>query len=287
MKIFLALFILLSYSIQAKNDLAISAVFRDEARFLKEWIDYHIVVGAEHFYLYNNNSTDDFRPILQPYIEKGLVTLIEWPSEGKDPYWINFCDEVQPAAFRNAIEKAKSDQYKWLALINPDEFILPKEGDSVVEILNDFDDSVGVVVYWQKFGDNRVDYIHEDEFVIEKLTCKALVDCEINKGYKSIVRPELVKTIDNPHKAIYKNGDAINCDKSSPDIITLNKLQLNHYWIRGIYLMGYELWPRYEKYGSIPYEIPLDVCSPSQVNKIRDYGMLPFVQKIKDLRKNL
>ena len=33
-------------------DLAVAAIFKDEARYLKEWLDYHLLAGVEHFYLY-------------------------------------------------------------------------------------------------------------------------------------------------------------------------------------------------------------------------------------------
>ena len=50
--------------------------FKDAAPFLPEWIEFHQMVGFEHFYLYNNNSTDDYRGALAPYCEEGSVTLM-------------------------------------------------------------------------------------------------------------------------------------------------------------------------------------------------------------------
>ena len=37
---------------------SICAIFKDESLSIKEWIEYHKLIGVEHFYLYNNNSTD-------------------------------------------------------------------------------------------------------------------------------------------------------------------------------------------------------------------------------------
>jgi hypothetical protein len=47
-------------SLGFEHNLAVCAIFRDEAPFLDEWIRFHIGVGATHFYLYNNFSSDDF-----------------------------------------------------------------------------------------------------------------------------------------------------------------------------------------------------------------------------------
>ena len=38
--------------------LSVVAVMKDELRNLPEWLDFHRRVGVEHFYLYDNNSTD-------------------------------------------------------------------------------------------------------------------------------------------------------------------------------------------------------------------------------------
>ena len=60
--------------------LVICAIFKNEVPYMREWIEYHLHVGVEHFYLYNNNSTDGYLDVLQPYVEKGVVTLTEWPE---------------------------------------------------------------------------------------------------------------------------------------------------------------------------------------------------------------
>ncbi|MBR0260666.1 MAG: glycosyltransferase family 2 protein [Selenomonadaceae bacterium] len=40
-------------------DLAIVAILKNEGRYLKEWLDYHLSAGVDHFYLYDNDSTDN------------------------------------------------------------------------------------------------------------------------------------------------------------------------------------------------------------------------------------
>ena len=62
-------------------DLAVTAIFKNEGRYLKEWLDYHLFAGVEHFYLYNNDSSDNYAEVLAPYIEKNLVTLTDVPGK--------------------------------------------------------------------------------------------------------------------------------------------------------------------------------------------------------------
>lgn len=59
--------------------LAVCALFHNEAPNLREWVLYHYLVGFQHFFMYDNNSTDGPLSVLQPLIDRGLVTYIFWP----------------------------------------------------------------------------------------------------------------------------------------------------------------------------------------------------------------
>src|SRR5215204_456630 len=78
-KIFcLLLMSLIVLKIEAKQErIAIATMFQNEAPYLKEWIEYHRLVGVKHFYLWNNQSEDDYLSVLQPYIDKGIVELFQ------------------------------------------------------------------------------------------------------------------------------------------------------------------------------------------------------------------
>ena len=39
-----------------KHFLSVCAIFKNEGRFLKEWLDYYLLAGVDHFYLYDNGS---------------------------------------------------------------------------------------------------------------------------------------------------------------------------------------------------------------------------------------
>lgn len=60
---------------RTKHELAVCAIYRDEADYLAEWVEFHRLVGAERFFLYNNFSEDHHREVLAPYVEEGLVTV--------------------------------------------------------------------------------------------------------------------------------------------------------------------------------------------------------------------
>ena len=58
--------------------LYICAIFKNETPYLREFIELHRIVGVEKFILYQNNSSDDYHSVLDPYVAQGIVELIEW-----------------------------------------------------------------------------------------------------------------------------------------------------------------------------------------------------------------
>ena len=57
--------------------ISIISQFRDEAKYLKEWIEFHLLVGVDDFYLTNHLSVDNYLEVLQPYIDKGIVKITD------------------------------------------------------------------------------------------------------------------------------------------------------------------------------------------------------------------
>lgn len=60
-----------------KYFLTMATCIKNEGRYLDEWISYYIYQGVEHFYLNDDESTDNTKEILKPYIDKGYVTVYE------------------------------------------------------------------------------------------------------------------------------------------------------------------------------------------------------------------
>src|SRR5271169_6005131 len=113
-KIFAVLFCLNLWIASADNyryELALVAIFQDEASYLKEWIEFHRLVGVEHFYLFNNLSSDNYREVLDPYIRQGIVELVDWNFESSN---VEEWNQIQCRAYEAAIAMA-GKKTKWLA----------------------------------------------------------------------------------------------------------------------------------------------------------------------------
>lgn len=126
---------------ERKYNVAVCAIFKNEAPYLKEWIEFNHIIGVEHFYLYNNNSEDDYISVLKPYINSGLVTLTQWPK-----------NQAQMECYNDCITNYR-EETRWLGFIDIDEFIVPVEMNNIYEFLKPFEKNRGSVkIYWKMFG---------------------------------------------------------------------------------------------------------------------------------------
>ena len=263
-----------------KYYLSICAIFQDEAPYLREWIDYHRRVGVQHFWLYNNNSSDNYKDVLNPYIKQGIVELIEWPSEDKDEN--QFYYDVQSPAYTHAINKAKGVS-QWLAIIDSDEFIVPIQENTVSECLKKrYSECSGVCVNWQNFGTSHVRKLEPKDGsfnTINHFVYKMKWDHAWNNNFKSIVKPEHVLSCPNPHFCFYLadyfnvNTSYERVEKISP--VSIDVMQLNHYWTRDEWYFHNKKLPRWNKKG-IHTQVFLDRAA--LMNEEKDETIKKFVK---------
>src|ERR1035437_6111369 len=93
------------------NVIAACLCFRDSAAYLHEWLLFHRVQGITRFYLYDNDSADDYLPVLAPWLRDGSVRLRKWPGLAQ-----------QRPMFDDCLARADAD-VEWLAFIDDDEFL--------------------------------------------------------------------------------------------------------------------------------------------------------------------
>lgn len=117
-------------SAEQRIGVAVVAIFKGEDEYLKEWIEFHRIVGVGHFFLYDNADSESSRSILAPYLREGLVTYIpfsEFPEKclrsryGKDQFKKL---SMQNLAYGDCSRKY-AKYCDWLAKIDLDEFLYP------------------------------------------------------------------------------------------------------------------------------------------------------------------
>ena len=123
--------------------LAVCAIYRDEADYLAEWVEFHRLAGVERFFLYNNFSQDNHREVLAPYVEQGIVEIRDWPVlDGR---------VGQIAAYNDCLRFHRHDA-RWIAFIDLDEFFFSPSGEPLPDVLADYERWPGVAIRWVMFG---------------------------------------------------------------------------------------------------------------------------------------
>jgi hypothetical protein len=229
-----------------RHELAVGAIFKNEDRYLEEWLTFHHGVGVDHFYLYNNNSTDAFLKVLQPWRLRGLVTLIDWPEEGG-----------QVSAYRNCIRRFRN-QARWIALIDIDEFLFSPQSVDLKEVLRQYSDVPALFVYWVMFGSgghvsrpagNVIESYRRcldlqsainDTFDHHKVPGKVNYVTGWAQDGKSIVNPRLVRRfVVHKPKELWQ-GTTLDENRRVPQqrvcgaAISYSVVRINHYWSKSI-----------------------------------------------------
>ena len=219
-------------------DLAVVAIIKNEAPYVKEWLDYHLLAGVNHFFIYDNQDDDEQKKILEPYISAGLVTHIPYPGKAR-----------QYEAYNDATQNYKFF-CRYMTFIDGDEFIFPQNNKSIVEVLDEIfsenPDAAGLGVNIFTFGSNFQDKADYSRGVLERFTRRNSKDFtpDMPGGIKnaggtahisSITNPRRIDYFFNPHFAIYFEGcTAINENGKPVELFfnyppTLDKIVMNHY----------------------------------------------------------
>ncbi|TGT71215.1 glycosyl transferase [bacterium M00.F.Ca.ET.159.01.1.1] len=259
-----------SVSKSPRFKLAACAIFREEAPFLAEWITFHRNVGFEHFYLYNNFSTDDFKTVLEPFIREGLVTLINWPRP-----------QGQLSAYQDCICR-RWHEALWIALIDIDEFLFAPDGRDVPSVLEAYRDLPGVCVWHAYYGSSG--HVERPQGpVIEAYTMRAGPDVTTAK---TIVNPRMVYKV-GVHLCKFWSGEGKDTHRRTivPDMAPqFDVLRINHYWSRSLA----DLDRKYRR-GDAAFAVQNDrdwyFAFESKLNVERDKTILEAVRRAEAVRR--
>jgi hypothetical protein len=148
--------------------IAVCTNVQNEAPYIAEWMAYNRMIGIDHFFIYDNNSTDSLEAAIAPFQDRGWVTHVKptYSTMGT-----RFWEYQKDCSVRN--ELALSSQ--WLAVFDVDEFlILPGEISTqlggLLSILQRYKEGLnctGLVLDRYEFGAGPHQHPPETGLVIE------------------------------------------------------------------------------------------------------------------------
>lgn len=260
-----------------KYRFAITAIAKNEADYIEEWVAYYKVIGADCIFLYDNESDDGLKDKIQKYIDEGFVIyhLIEGSAK-------------QLVAYNDAL-KRYGKMCKYIGFFDIDEFLMPSNpSDCVIDIVEEAfnkDKNVGDIgLNWYMYGSSG-HMKKGDNLVMERFVVRASLDSVHNRSIKSIVNPLCVKCINHPHFADLHRGYYTTGLKgelignSRNPISEESVLRVNHY-----YTKSREEWNKrrtledVDRGGAKPY-VPFETVD---FNNVKDETALYYLDKVKD-----
>lgn len=158
---------------------AVVSFMKNTSAQVKEWLEYHLLAGVDHFYIYDNDSLDELEKTLKPYIDAGIVTYIFYSGGNK-----------KVAAYNDAVKNFKFE-CRYMAFLDVEEFLNPRQNQSVVEIADEI------------FGENsNIGGIELNSFSYNSNTPAENVEGSLLDNFKRRGRKafEISNTIINPRK---------------------------------------------------------------------------------------
>ena len=199
--------------LQDVGRVALVCIAKDEDDYIQEWVDYHLKLGVDDIFIYEN----DWRSGI---VGKGIHTI---PFDGphRQIYAYNdflFCE---------------SGNHQWAIFIDVDEFIALRQHSNIKEFLRDYGNIPSqvdaIAVNWMTFGSGN--NVQPNGSVLERFTMRA---AEPERHIKLIVRLNGDRLILGPHHTqgfwIDTNGQVGSGQNNftpATDVI-----QLNHYFCK-------------------------------------------------------
>lgn len=203
--------------------LTLCCIIKDE-RYLEEFIIYYNLLGVQHFYIYDNESSEPISERLDYDYFNNLVTVINFPGKVQ-----------QLNAYENCLKKY-GPLTQWMIFVDGDEYILPKNTNTLDEFLLDYDDYHAIGINWVMFGSSYHEK-KQDGYLIDKYRRRGNKQ---NPHIKTICKPKFTKHFQDPHTVILhdptKYIDAKYNKIIGPfnDNHTIDIIQINHYYGKSI-----------------------------------------------------
>ncbi len=207
---------------------AVMAILKNEAPNMAEWLCHHMAIGVDHFFLYDNGSSDDLHEVLRPFADHGIVTTVYFPMRG-----------LQRDA-NNHVVRFFGSTTEWLAYVDIDEFLVPEGDEPIGAILARYGDAEQVLVSRKEFcyGGHRTppaglvtEAYREVSVDVPRVGTSAILA-------KPIIRPTGVVRV-GIHNATTVHGRTVNTagEPTSEEATVIEEpsyagLQMNHYYTK-------------------------------------------------------
>lgn len=224
-----------------RSGVAIVTMVKNESEYILEWLNFHLTSGVQHFYIYDNGSTDNTVELLRDAIGDEVLTIFPWQQEIGPAFPRSAVIHNQVLAYAHAASNF-GGAYRWMAFIDVDEFLIPRHHASINDALDELSSFSNISLPWHMFGTSGHAKKPEGG-VLKNYTNRYRLLDETDAGmmnFKCIVDPCSLTCI-RVHSmqtggewlTVNDEGESRLCSKRNQAGFYSSKLiQLNHYYTR-------------------------------------------------------
>lgn len=187
-----------------KYDCCICLIIRNENEYLKEWLEWHVGQGFEHFFIYDHGSEYPVAEFVKTLDADMQAKITVHDFGGTHRF-------AQHDAYNDCLKRHGSE-CRWLAYIDADEMIRVRCGCTIGELLRHYDGYAGLFMRWIVYDANGQKE-KSDKPLRERFT--RVTSAKLYEGIgKVIIRPSLVTRIIT-HNCFTKPGfDVVDENRS-------------------------------------------------------------------------
>ena len=170
-------------------NLGICCIAKNEDKYIEEFIAYHLKLGFDHIYVFQNNWRH--KPgVFDEYYN------VSWYVQDGEQQQLNaynrfMTDPCLGAAYLD-----------WVAFIDVDEFLCVRTGEPVREVLRRYANAPALSVNWRLFGSSGLKYDGKENSVLKRFTkCQAT----LNRHVKQLVNLKFMRDNGMYGKALMTN----------------------------------------------------------------------------------
>lgn len=224
--------------VPGRHGIAIGLIVKNEARHIGEWARFHVDAGVRHIHVYDNGSTDGTAEVIRAAVGDAC-SVIPWDQKLRDARrGLEIHNQV--LAYAHAVRNF-GGRYRWMALIDVDEFLVPKQADSLPAALLHLEGCRNISLPWHMFGRSG-HVVPPDGGVLQNYIRRNPDPMSGARGlcnFKMIVDPCAVSAL-KVHEI--ETGGGITCNdrgdpfthttRTRPAFYSADHIQLNHYYTR-------------------------------------------------------
>ena len=223
-----------------RDGVAVALIVRNEARHIREWAAFHQRAGVRRFLIYDNGSTDGTIDILRATLPDEVRVVVPWRQVFSDG-WLGREIHNQVLAYAHAASNFGAS-VRWMAFIDADEFLVPKQAPTIPEALAHLGDAANLSLPWHMFG--RSGHVEPPGGgVLTNYLRRArdpMSDVRGVRAFKVIVDPchmtaARVHSMETDGSFLTANDKGVSVEEKErmkPGFYSVDHLQLNHYYTR-------------------------------------------------------